>query len=1065
MGKETNLVKVIRLNVKDLYENNFSASLDMDNQKEVNKSSIMVRESELIRIVQHLSLADNDDKSADAIEKKENKKSKKARTTIPFIKDIIILKVGKNTTKFEELVKVDNTKDYGIITFNNIRYKYLMCSSSSVRSQKAVFINESLFDKANEILLCGISADAEHKVFAKFNSYYGLASTDSIPVTMPKIVVIEDYKTSITENFDIVKRVKVYNKRGKNYHYEYSVDNDVKKAFEILPFDGAGLVSVQMMVKWKTDLKLDYIPSAVQFRCIAGLKGNLYAFDLKNFAKQYPKAKIKGIDNILYDIKAIDAILTRSQFKFADMYGKNEFGGVNIQAWKTAFETELHGYQRTFNISEYSEPVKELKNVALTAYQPMQTLQFSDDEIEKLCKPTIEKVKKISTDIDEFLMFRGLEDDDTDKRKNGNKTPPYYEALLKNRSLCNDTYIKDSIKDDLREIKRRCCCSKIMVNGNYQVFSPDIFGLAQWAFGQEVTGLLNAYEVYSNYWNSRYKSYTAADIYDKEGNKLTDSDKWYRRSISKIDVIRSPHIANEHQVVNVVQNEEMCKWYKYQETGIVTSIKDSLAMKLNSADYDGDHILTVSNDIIISAAERNRANTILFEDEQCEKESKIGIPINDIKQLIKTNVVGMKNNIGNVVNKISVLWSLPQTEEIQDYIKIMSIIGSLTIDFVKTGEKATIPSDILKLVGQYKKPEWMKYLKKKELSQDKKVVSNAELIGASSDKLKKARKYEYRECNVQKICDYMQKEIGNISVDFVAADKFDFTKLIKDKVNCYNETYKKIAAKLIELQEEYGIISNEIYKNEDDENNKDENNMIYKLFFNHCQYELLSICSNVNKVLDYMIAGYYTEKELITTKNKAILWNSFPKDIINRTNNIEWTKENETDNDALIKKAEKLKVRREKAKVKITNSKSTARLVKIKFLDDIKNKIIINKNEIKQIKELIPDSNSQRVFCVLLGLSRKCGKEFYICKGKKEQITETQICKMADIESRAFKTSIKKLIELELITICGTGKEQKNLDVLCCYVNFENATSGDEYETINEYAKNIPELFPKTSKK
>ena len=106
------------------------------------------------------------------------------------------------------------------------------------------------------------------------------------------------------------------------------------------------------------------------------------------------------------------------------MYGYNESGGVNIQAWKDAFETHLYGYKRTFNISEYSEPLKELKNVALTSYQPMQTLQFKAGEIEKLCKPTVETIKNISTNIDEFLRYRGLENDKADEDKKKNKTPP-----------------------------------------------------------------------------------------------------------------------------------------------------------------------------------------------------------------------------------------------------------------------------------------------------------------------------------------------------------------------------------------------------------------------------------------------------------------------------------------------------------------------------------------------------------------------------------------------------------------------------------------------------------------
>jgi len=78
--------------------------------------------------------------------------------------------------------------------------------------------------------------------------------------------------------------------------------------------------------------------------------------------------------------------------------------------------------------------------------------------------------------------------------------------------------------------------------------------------------------------------------------------------------------------------------------------------------------------------------------------------INNMERLIKTDVDGMSNSIGEVVNKITKLWSLPQTEKVKNFIKIMSVVGSLTIDFVKTGIKAEIPDEIEEFLEEVKNP-------------------------------------------------------------------------------------------------------------------------------------------------------------------------------------------------------------------------------------------------------------------------------------------------------------------------------------------------------------------------
>ncbi|KUO69876.1 MAG: hypothetical protein APF81_14760 [Desulfosporosinus sp. BRH_c37] len=310
--------QILKLKIKQFKDN----ELEVDRDKLMNYSTLM-RESEVLRIVKHLN--------------PDNTKPASKRSNYPYIKNVIITDIGE---------EVDLYKDSkGYLSFNEDKFKRLMASSGNIRNSKAAFVKESLFDKANDILLCGLPVDQKYDVFAKFSSYYALCSTDSIPLTfLPNIVIIDDFKHKIEETFDLVKET------GKD---QYEVVNNQKHETEIMPFDGAGLLSVECALKFCNDLGIDIsqvgeeeskskskIPACWQFRFIPCGKGDLFTFDIKGFTKE------KGVKQItdmwgrawdLFDAEGnllIDVVLTKSQFKFHKLY-------ASYDAWFKVFTTEI----------------------------------------------------------------------------------------------------------------------------------------------------------------------------------------------------------------------------------------------------------------------------------------------------------------------------------------------------------------------------------------------------------------------------------------------------------------------------------------------------------------------------------------------------------------------------------------------------------------------------------------------------------------------------------------------------------------------------------------------------
>jgi hypothetical protein len=941
--------QILKLKIKHFKDNN----VEVDQDKLIKHSTLM-RESELLRITKHLN--------------PDNTKPASKRSNYPYIKDVIIADIG------EEIDLYKGSKGY--LTFNEDRFKRLMASSGNIRNSKAAFVREAIFDKVNDILLCGLPVDQEYDVFAKFSSYFALCSTDSIPLTsMPRIVIIDDFKEEI---FDLVKET------GKD---QYEVVNNRKQKTEIMPFDGAGLVSVECALKFCNDLAIDIskdikdngdeskskIPACWQFRFIPCGKGDLFTFDIKGFALE------KGVKQItdmwgktwdLFDAEGnllVDVILTKSQFKFHKLY-------ANYDAWSYAFTTETHGYKRTFNISAYSD-AKHLNDSVVLSCQPLQTLSLSQDQVEKLCYKTVNKYKNIRNDITEFVKYRGMVDkvdEETGEIQFQEKhyLPAYYEALKANVDLFYDDYIQNKIKNDLKGFRDRSCKGMLYLRGSFQTLVPDLVGLAQYAFSLPVTGVLKQNEVYNQF--------------------------WYSKKVGRLGLCRFPHIAREWKIAEVVKPDcEDAKYLDYTSEGYVINIWDSTALRLGTADFDGDHIYGIAEGRLLNAIVKQESNTILHipleQTVEEKKQPKPTYPINNMDKLIETDCNGMQGGIGQCVNDITTLWSLPQSEQRDNYIKIMSVIGAQIIDYAKTGILANTP-------------------KEKRINVNRKIKGLPDPI----------EKLNREECTVNMICWHLEEQFAEI--DKAVEDNknsFEWQKLLnaKDKPNPYSNTYKAVE----KMMEAFNGIHSQISQSRiflTQVQDVNDSNYKYKIFYDYVRNFLLSLCRanvDIDKILDYLLIICYTDKKYV---DKAILWNCFSEEMVSRVKG-EYLLEKDFDTSVF-------KLKAEKAKKKIKQNNLASELVKVSLsidqeIKDDKGKIIqtkkinvdvanvevnIYQSEVDYIRRAALTTKQKRVLLVLLVINRlnkQNNARFFICPGKKNKITRSHICKLVDISFREFE--------------------------------------------------------------
>ena len=1016
---------ILKINMSNLKNNNGTYDLDVTT-KFFRKLKTLGKESELFRIVNHL----RSHYKINGIEIEDDIDNNK---DYPLIQDLVSIYINKKTyyENSDGTVRI-NYIDYEDEENKNkketmITYKRLLASSSHVRNQKIIYINEKLYNDAVTILLCGMPEDMRFEIMAKFNSYFGLCSTDGIPVKMPNILVIPDYKHEIEEEFDVVEeyeqdKYKVVPPGGKREH-------------EMKPHDGAALIDVRRVIQWcrnKDELDLKYIPSSLLIRLLPGIKGNIYTVDLKKYILEKGIIKRKdawGTERDLIDKDGnliFDCILTESMVKFREKYNSYE-------EWFKSFNTEVEGYKRTFNICQWSDNPKKLKHKVPLSYQVLQSLELSDTQIEILCEKTIKTITEISTDVDKFIKYRGINIEDKDKRK---MLPEYYRALALNKSLFYDPWIQKKIQQDIDGFKKRAYLGGVLCQGNYQVLGIDVVSLLEWSLDLPVKGILKRNEIYSNYW-------------DKKG-------------VNEVGLVRFPHVSHEWAIRNVVKPEiPDVKYMKYQRATICVSIHDSTDLRLGGADHDNDHAVSLSDRVLIMAAKNNgNQNTVLpdktYDNEDKKKNRKRKISrINDIKQLIKTDCNAMRNSIGAYVNDITKLWSLKQTEEIRNYIKIMSVICSKVIDFAKTGIPAKVPDDIKEILeANNQLPYFMQYRYPKKVVEQNKINSNLALMGEKSISM-----FSDSNCTMNRICHYLEGKIKVIKLEPKEVI-FDFNKFYKKRPDKYHNTYyESVLNKLGFLKKEH-----DTYADGNDFLSKDErieNANQYKLFYNYCKNSLLAICPDVDKLIDILIFIFYEDKKFyVHNPDKAILFNCFGTRLRNRLEDKARDIPIENIENYIIEKKQASK----KANKKLTKKREVnfALYQGGRFIDIVNDPDRgLTDSEIKYIKDNAVNSDARRLLYYLILLDKSCTKhnsDFRIFHGvkNKSKITKTAISDLARINDKQYKKYMGIFGEKGIINLSFKDNKQT---YLICKVNSPNeGTTELTINNLNEshkYFKNI----------
>lgn len=484
---------------------------------------------------------------------------------------------------------------YGF-TYKGEKYKYFTSSAGQIRKKKAVFIKESVWNKIEKTVMCGLTID-------KINSKGGnnvnkhlayMALTNSATdewkeFDIDKSIVIDDFETDVYGTFDFVDET------------DYSITR--KTDYVPIPHtDGAGMILPEVSSK------------NFMFRA-PWIKGLLGVFNFRKFIEVNNYSPlITDIYGQEHDVikEDIQIIFTKSQFKMAKFYD-------SWDEYKDAFK-KYHCSAGKCNVEE-----DKIKNAKIN-YQMLQTLtNITDDEIDLLTQKSAERISNVCNSKDTMMDILGI------TPYNTNMTA-FQKAVKMYPALLNDSYAKDVIREVKNSLLNKYRSGKLEVNGKYTFLLPDFYAACEYWFGHidTPTGLLSDKEVFC----------------------------WLFKRYEKLDCLRSPHLYKEHAIRFNVANEVYGDRSKYirewfTTDGIYASTHD-LISKILMYDVDGDKSLVVADKDFVRIAERNMNGIVPLYYNMRKAEPT---QLNNKNIYAGLNAAFTGGNIGIYSNNISKIWN------------------------------------------------------------------------------------------------------------------------------------------------------------------------------------------------------------------------------------------------------------------------------------------------------------------------------------------------------------------------------------------------------------------------
>lgn len=568
----------------------------------------------------------------------------------------IVTKTGSRYNPFVIFIDCSGVSDVGEairhlvyegVTLHGKKFVVSERSASMTRVGVISMIDSDIADEISRRVAMGI--EPGKTVLSKYYAYRGLmfSSCHCLDGWRPKVIVVPDLMLTIRDQH--IKYVydattKFIDKEGREREWKQKDIAEKTTDVEINSFDGCGLIHPELVRQIEELLGCKTGISSMIVRA-PYIKGLLHDMDYTAYYKAHGVDFIKDVWGKWHSVTDLMVILTESMYK-GMKYFKRDGTAADWDRYWDAFERYGHciGIAK-WNFTAQEEPVFTRAN-----YQILQDLAMDYDTFRDIASDSVEWADKIVEGDPLYTMcFLGLTADRC--------TPvsPYAKAVLKNPAMLKEysvrAYLISLIKKHLDEMK----CGKLWLRSCFKFLAPDLILLLQHIGGMALVGSLQSNEFYTS---------------DEQG-----------AFNGEYLIERNPHICkSEHVLLDAAVTDEIREYCSHLANLCMVNCRSLTAQRMNGADFDGDLVLVVNNDIMRSAVDRNAPIVLDMEDkvaavaEDDTVEARYGLILRTLKSLI-----GEYSNYASAYhNKCPK--TIEQKQKYEKYIDIISVITGKSID-------------------------------------------------------------------------------------------------------------------------------------------------------------------------------------------------------------------------------------------------------------------------------------------------------------------------------------------------------------------------------------------------
>lgn len=622
-------------------------------------------------------------------------------------------------------------------------------SASMTRNGIFSVVDADIFPELNKRITMDIQFDKT--VLSKYYAYRGLffSSCHCLEGWKPKVIIVPDLMLPVPQ-----QRIKyVYDKT-----VEYEKDGEVRqwtqkdiaedvRDMEINAFDGCGIHHPDI-TRQVTELLHAREPVTSILWRIPWTKGLSHSVDYESFLLERGVEYIQDIWGRWHSVHDKMLIFTESMFKgmkYFKVYGD----GRDWDRYWDLFDK----YQHCFGVAKWNFSFDEEPVFTRANYQILQDLDLPYNKFRMLAEDSAEWAQRIVEGDSLYTYnFLGLTADRC--------TPvnAYAKAILKNPEMMYERNVRKYLRESVKKYIDGMKCGKLWMQACFKFLVPDLILLMEHIGGLPLRGSLEADEFYSRDIDGAFS-----------GEYLIE---------------RNPHICkSEHALLRAVTTPDIIKYVGDLANICMVNCKSLIAPRLNGADFDGDLVLVLQNEIMQEGVHRDIPIVIDVEDKAAAM-----VEPDTVEGRVALTMRTMKSLIGEYSNYSSAYHNkCPRSDEqkqlYEKYVDQISVLTGKAIDQAKTGIFYKMPPHIAKMGRPL--PYFMKYRKE--------YYANQKLSMAPS--------------NMNRLCIEMEK--WHKKLRWGRAPQFDYTVMLDEQVSVQVDVYEQLREVFLAYNKEMAILQAE----------------------------------------------------------------------------------------------------------------------------------------------------------------------------------------------------------------------------------------------------------------